>query len=159
MNLVLLVLVLALGWAAMTGSLTAANLLLGALLAAYAVFILRRSYARPAALRRIGQIIGLTALFMRELLVSAFRVAAVVLSPDLGRALRPAIIAFPLTVKSDAEIALLANLITLTPGTLSVDVSADHSVLYVHVLTLDTREKLIAEIAGGFEVRIRDIFA
>ena len=61
-----------------------------------------------------------------------------VLTPDLRGSLRPAIVAFPLTVKSDAEITLLANLITLTPGTLSVDVSEDRAVLYVHVLTLDT---------------------
>ena len=158
MNLVLLVVVLALGWTAMTGSVTAPNLFLGAILAAYAIFLLRRSYARPAVLRKMRQIIVLAFVFQGELLVSAFRVAAIVLSPNLKDALRPAIVAFPLSVRSDAEITLLANLITLTPGTLSVDVSADRSALYVHVLTLETREALIASIAGGFEARIAEIF-
>jgi len=54
---------------------------------------------------------------------------------------------------------LLANLITLTPGTLSVDVSQDRSLLYVHTLTLSTREALIADIAGGFEAKVREVFA
>jgi multicomponent Na+:H+ antiporter subunit E len=159
MNLLLLVLVLALGWTALTGSITAANLLLGAVLASAAVFLLRRSYASPVVLRKMRQSLALFLLFLRELLVSAVRVAMVVLSPKLRQTLRPAIVAFPLSVKSDAEITLLANLVTLTPGTLSVDVSDDRSVLYVHVLTMDTREAVIADIAGGFEARIRKLYS
>ena len=84
--------------------------------------------------------------------------AIIVLTPDLKSALRPAIIAYPLTVKSDAEITLLANMITLTPGTLSIDVAEDRSVIYVHVLQLGDREALVAGIANGFERRIREIF-
>jgi multicomponent Na+:H+ antiporter subunit E len=50
--------------------------------------------------------------------------------------LRPGIVAIPLDARTDAEITLLANLITLTPGTLSIDVSADRKVLYIHVVEL-----------------------
>jgi multicomponent Na+:H+ antiporter subunit E len=46
----------------------------------------------------------------------------------------PGIIAFPLDAKSDLEITLFANLLTLTPGTLSLDVSSDKKILYVHAL-------------------------
>jgi multicomponent Na+:H+ antiporter subunit E len=98
-------------------------------------------------------------LFLWELIVSAVRVASIVVRPNLKASLRPAIIAFPLTVKSDAEITLLANLITLTPGTLSVDVADDRSVLYVHVLDLVSRDQLVAEIAGGFERKVQEVFA
>jgi multicomponent Na+:H+ antiporter subunit E len=49
-------------------------------------------------------------------------------------------------------------MITLTPGTLSIDVAEDRSVIYVHVLQLGDREALIAEIANGFERRIAEIF-
>jgi multicomponent Na+:H+ antiporter subunit E len=107
----------------------------------------------------LRRIISLAVLFLYELMVSAIRVAIVVVTPDLKSALRPAIVAVPLTVKSDAEITLLANLITLTPGTLSVDVSDDRSLLYVHVLTLSTREALIADIAAGFETKVKEVFA
>jgi multicomponent Na+:H+ antiporter subunit E len=154
-----MILLLALLWAGMTGTFSGANLLLGIALAAVAIGLLRLQVARPLEFRRIGRILALVFLFLRELMVSAFRVAAVVLSPRLDEAVRPAIVAFPLTVKSDAEITLLANLITLTPGTLSVDVSKDRKKLYVHVLSLDSKEALIADIAGGFERRILEVFS
>lgn len=159
MNPASIVIGLALIWAAITGTFTGLNLLLGAAIGGVAVLLLRGAFAPPRILRKIGQIASLMLLFFYELAASAIRVAIVVLTPDMKTALRPAIIAFPLTVKSDAEITLLANLITLTPGTLSIDVSEDRSVLYVHVLTLSTRESLIADIAGGFEARVREIYS
>lgn len=154
----IIVLLLAIMWGAITGTFSGLNLLLGAAIGSIAVWLLRGSLAPPRALRKLRQICALALLFLYELAVSALRVASLVLRPNLRDVLRPAIIAFPLTVKSDAEITLLANMITLTPGTLSVDVSDDRGHLYVHVLTLTTREALIAELAGGFEARIREIF-
>lgn len=159
MNPATIVVLLALVWAAMTGSFSGLNLLLGGAIGALAVLLLRRELAPPRRFRQIRRIASLALLFLWELGVSAVRVAIIVLSPNLKSALRPAIIAFPLSVQSDAEITLLANLITLTPGTLSVDVSDDRSLLYVHVLQLTTREALIADIAGGFEAKIREISA
>lgn len=159
MKLTLITMLLALFWAAMTGVFTGLNLLLGVAIGGLAVWLLRGSFAPPRALRKLRQLLALALLFLHELAASAIRVTIVVLTPDLKSALRPAIIAFPLTVKSDAEITLLANLITLTPGTLSVDVSDDRSELFVHVLCLSTREALIAELAGGFEMRIRELYA
>lgn len=159
MNIALLTIVLALIWAFVTGSFTSLNLLFGILLAFCVLYLLRDYAAPPKTLRQLRRAVSLGMLFIRELVVSAVQVAIVVLTPDLRRVLRPAVIAFPLSVKSDAEITLLANLITLTPGTLSVDVSEDRSVLYIHVLTLSSRETLIAQIAGGFETKVREVFA
>ena len=84
--------------------------------------------------------------------------AVLVARPDMRRRLKPAIIAYPLTVTSDIEITLLANLITLTPGTLSVDVSGDGRTLYVHALDCDDREALIRDIAQGFEAKVAEAF-
>jgi multicomponent Na+:H+ antiporter subunit E len=159
MNPLITVIVLALIWSAISGTFSGLNLLLGAGIGAVAVLLLRRNLAPGRSLRRIRSVTSLALLFLYELGASAIRVAIVVLTPDMKSVLRPAIIAFPLTIKSDAEITLLANLITLTPGTLSVDVSEDRTLLYVHVLTLSTREALIADIAGGFEAKVREVFA
>ena len=159
MNPLMIVIILALLWAAMTGTFSGLNLLLGAGIGAVAVLLLRRNFARGRRLRQVRSVTSLALLFLYELGVSAVRVAIVVLTPNMKSVLRPAIIAFPLSVKSDAEITLLANLITLTPGTLSVDVSEDRSLLYVHTLTLSTREALIADIAGGFEAKVREVYA
>lgn len=159
MNPVLSTIVLALLWAAITGNFSGLNLLLGAAFGALALFLLRGAFAQPRATLKVRQFLSLALLFLYELGASAVRVAVVVLTPNLKAALRPDVVAFPLTVKSDAEITLLANLITLTPGTLSIDVSEDRSVLYVHVLALSTREALIADIAGGFEAKILELYA
>jgi multicomponent Na+:H+ antiporter subunit E len=96
--------------------------------------------------------LSLLLLFLRELILSALKVAWLVVRPRLR--IRPAIIGHPLTLTTDAQITLLANLITLTPGTLSVDVSADRKTLYVHVIDLESKDTLIADIAAGFERKI-----
>jgi multicomponent Na+:H+ antiporter subunit E len=96
--------------------------------------------------------LALIGFFLRELIVSAVRVAWLVVQPKPR--LRPAIIAYPLTVTTDAQITLLANMITLTPGTLSIDVSDDRRTLYIHAIDVTDREVLIGSIAAGFETRI-----
>ncbi|MGO8470271.1 Na+/H+ antiporter subunit E, partial [Rhizobium leguminosarum] len=65
--------------------------------------------------------------------------------------LKPGIFAFPLTVTSDFQITLLANLITLTPCTLSVDFSTDRRTLYVHSLDCSDPETTKRDIANGFD--------
>jgi len=81
-------------------------------------------------------------------------VAVLVLSPT--RRYQPGFIAFKLTTDRNAEIALLANLITLTPGTLSVDVSDDKSTLFIHCMDVPDTEALKREIAEGFERKIME---
>lgn len=156
MTLVLVV-ALALLWAAVTGGFSLLNLVWGAAIGTAAVFLLRYQIGEPQFLRRAWRIFGLVALFVYELVLSAIRVAIVVLSPDLKRRLKPAIIAYPLTIDSDIGITLLANVITLTPGTMSVDVSEDRKTLYLHALVMEDREALIADIAQGFERRIIEV--
>ena len=99
--------------------------------------------------------LSLLLLFIRELLMSAVKVAWLVVQPRLN--IRPAIIAYPLTVTTDLQITLLANMITLTPGTLSVDVSADRKTLYVHAIDMDSKEDLIGSIAASFERKILEV--
>ncbi|ODT66572.1 MAG: cation:proton antiporter [Pelagibacterium sp. SCN 63-23] len=153
-----LVIILALVWAGITGNFSGLNLLFGGAVGTVAVLLLRDSLASPRVLRRLRRILALAGLFLYELMASAVRVALVVIRPDLKQVVRPAIVAVPLSVKSDAEITLLANMITLTPGTLSIDVSPDRSVLYVHALCIGEREAMIADIANGFEKRVREVF-
>ena len=63
----------------------------------------------------------------------------------------------PLDATTDAEIALLANLVTLTPGTLSLDVSADRRVLYVHGMFVDDPDELRRAVKQGFERRVLEL--
>jgi multicomponent Na+:H+ antiporter subunit E len=99
--------------------------------------------------------LSLIVLFTRELIVSVIKVAWLAVQPKIN--IRPAIIAYPLTVTTDAQITLLANMITLTPGTLSVDVSEDRKTLYIHAIDMASREALIGDIAAGFETKVLQV--
>ncbi len=98
----------------------------------------------------LGNWLILAALFARELLFSVWDVAKTVINPQ--RITHSAIVAVPLTVQSDLGITLLANLITLTPGTVSIHLSADRRRLYIHVMNYDPG--VIDSIKSGFERRI-----
>jgi multicomponent Na+:H+ antiporter subunit E len=95
--------------------------------------------------------------FIRELVIANIQMARFTLSPL--RALSPGIVAVPLEPMSDLEILLIANLITLTPGTLSVDVSRDRRTLYIHTMSVTTTDAddFRASIKNGFERRVLEV--
>ena len=156
MRPVVLLAVFTLVWLAVSGSLTVPNLLLGLAAAALSLFLVR-GHVRPDGRRlRPLKALSLLVLFVKELALSAVKVAVLVARPKMR--LRPGIVAVPLTVERDFEIALLANLITLTPGTLSVDVSQDRRTLYVHALDCSDPAAMRRDIADGFERKILEAF-
>jgi len=103
-------------------------------------------------------IIGTLILFyLKELFVASLRVAYEVLTP--ADHMVPAVVAVPLDAETDFEITLLANFITLTPGTLSIDVSKDRKTLYVHEVYVEggDTDKVRNQIKNGFEKKILKI--
>jgi multicomponent Na+:H+ antiporter subunit E len=87
--------------------------------------------------------------------MSNLRVARDVLTPK--QYMRPGVVALPLEAKTDGEITLLAGLITLTPGTLSLDVSADRKFLYVHSMYIDDPEREKERLKRRFEKRLLEM--
>ena len=147
---------LALVWAALTGSFSLANFVLGLLLGWLALYLVSEQLEKRRGRYR-GGILSLALLFIKELNLSGWRVARLVTSPRMD--LRPGIFAYPLKLRSDFEITLLANLITLTPGTLSVEVSDDKKTLFVHAIDCSDVDKTIDEIHRGFGRRIEKAFS
>jgi multicomponent Na+:H+ antiporter subunit E len=154
MNPGFLTVLLALGWAAATGNFSLPNLVFGALVAAFCLYLIRGQIGGAVFWRRVIRVLSLAWEFLIELTTSAVRVGMLVIRPRLE--VRPALIAYPLQVKTDVEITLLANLITLTPGTLSVDVSGDGKFLLIHAIDVTDREELIASIRDGLEAKVRE---
>jgi multicomponent Na+:H+ antiporter subunit E len=147
--------VLALVWGAMLGDMSMGNLIVGFVLGYFALLMALKAVPDTVYFTRLPRVIGFACWFAWELTVCNLRVAREVLrpSPDL----RPAFVAFPLTVNTDYEITILANLITLTPGTLSVDVSDDHKTLYVHALFVDNPEDVREDIGSRLERRLLEV--
>lgn len=92
--------------------------------------------------------------YLLELVLSSLRIARAVLAPLKG--LRDGWIEIPLRMERDGEIALFANLITLTPGTMTVDVSEDRRTLFVHALLTerDDADEIAREISVDFQSRV-----
>ncbi len=93
---------------------------------------------------------------MWEIFHSNFTVAFDILTP--AHRMRPGIVAVPLDAKTDFEITLLANLITMTPGTLSLDLSDDRSTLYVHAMYITDPEEIRQSIKQDLERRVLAVF-
>jgi multicomponent Na+:H+ antiporter subunit E len=146
---------LALAWLALTGDLSAGNLLFALVLGGLAMAVAWPLGPYPLFARvRPLKAAGLLLYLFGQIVVANLKVAAAVLGPR--RLLRPALVAVPLDVKGDDQIALLSNLISLTPGTLSLDVSPDRRTLYVHAMSVSSADDLRREIKEGFEHRVRE---
>lgn len=104
-------------------------------------------------LMRLYYSLLLFVMFLWDLTASSVAVARAVLSPrDLSR---PRLVTVPLNVTTDAQITLVANFISLTPGTLSVDVSADRKTLLVHdLLAGEDSAASRASVRDGIEARV-----
>ena len=141
---------------ALSGSVTVLNIALGILVSAAALFVLRGQLPEVDFRIRPLAAVMLFLLFMKELFRSAGRVARLVLSrnPDIS----PDIVIVPVSLTRDAELTLLSNLITLTPGTLTVDVTEDRRALIVHALEADDQDAVRRDIRSGFERAIREAF-
>lgn len=142
-------------WVALTGAFTFANIIFGFILSYFVLIVITRGSGRARYFKLVPKLIAFVFYFLYQLLKANLQVAWEVGTPKLH--MTPGIVGVPLDVKSDAQITLLANLITLTPGTLSLDVSEDKKVLYVHSMYITNREKFIGEIKNGFEKRIIEI--
>lgn len=148
---------LALIWCWLQGNFSTANIIGGFLLGYFILWLLTRRGVidRRRYTTRLPKTLGLAVFFIKELIVANVRLAWDMITPGLF--LKPAIIAMPLDAETDAEISLVAALITLTPGTLSMEVSEDRSTLFIHALYCDDEQKLIQELKSGFEAKVLEI--
>jgi multicomponent Na+:H+ antiporter subunit E len=157
MNAFAVNILLAFAWAAMTGEFSLASLLTGLVLGFFALWLsapltgIERLY-----FVRIYRIVRLALYFLYELTLSSLRVAWDVIRPFPRN--RPALVEVPLDVQSDIEILLLTNLISLTPGTLSVDVMPDRKTLVVHAMFAEDHEAVVAELKNGMERLVAEVF-
>lgn len=149
--------VLTIFWMAVTEVFTLENFLVGFVIC-FLILLLARPLFDAQAQRYFAlawKLPRFVLLMLWEIVLSSLRVAQAVLSPRLP--IQPGIIAYPLEVRSDLEITLLANLITLTPGTLSLDVSSDRKVLYVHGMFMDDPQAMIASTHQSLEKAVLEV--
>jgi multicomponent Na+:H+ antiporter subunit E len=152
---------LMLAWAAFWNDFTAQSLLIGFLIG-YVILAVFAARGFPGPTRyviRTRRSVSFFGFYLKELILSNITMAADVLRPKMT--MRPAVVAIPLErqTNSDVELTLLANLISLTPGTLSIDFSADRSILYVHTMDIPggDLDAFRAKLKHDFERRVLEV--
>jgi multicomponent Na+:H+ antiporter subunit E len=149
-NIFALNIALALAWAALTGNITLSGLAVGFVLGSACLYLSRSLFPGcDRYFRRTGKWIKLIVLFLYELVVSSVQVVWDVLTPE--HKARPGIISVPLKVRREMDVLLVTNLITLTPGTLSLDVTDDGETLYIHAMFADDPDAIRRSITEGME--------
>jgi multicomponent Na+:H+ antiporter subunit E len=146
---------LALAWTAITGQFTPGNFLFG-LVVGYIALLLAGDRERARAyVVKVPRALGLAGYFLRELLLANIRVAIEVVTPH--HSMRPAVVAVPLDLRSDMGLLLLTSMITLTPDSLSLMVSTDRTVLYIHTMYVADAEAYRRHIKDNYERRILEL--
>jgi len=141
-------------WVALTGSMYYSNFLFGYLLGFLILWIMNRNETDQRYFYRVPKIIGFVFYFLYEMLVANLQVAYDVITPKYF--FKPGIVRFPMKATSDVEINLLAMFISLTPGTILLDISEDKKSVFIHVMYLDDKEKFISRMRNS-ERKILDI--
>jgi len=148
-NLAGIAFLLAAIWILMKGTGSAGDFFVGIILAALIVRLLRKSYRQEKSFIRVRNIGRYLLSFSRELVVANLQVLRIVLSPRIR--IRPGILAYQTRCRSPFGVTMLANSITLTPGTLSVDISEDNRTIFVHTLDISHPDEVRESIRRGLE--------
>lgn len=142
---------LALAWTILSGNFSVLNMILGFGLGYVTLSILQPAVPSLSGYaQRVPRFLLFIVYFIKELIKANFKVAFDVLTPPWH--MEPGVIAIPLEAKTDLEITLVANFISLTPGTLSLDVSNDRRVLFIHAMFLQDEKSLRNDL---FEIERR----
>ncbi len=149
-------LLLGFAWVVLTGDFSGLNLLAG-LTFGYLVLTLIQPQVPALAgyAQRLPRLVRFVGFFLKELLLANLKVAFDIVTPPWY--MKPGVIAMPLKARTEVEIAFVANLISLTPGTLSLDVSDDRRMLYIHAMFLDDEAELRRNLAE-LERRALELF-
>ncbi len=106
---------------------------------------------------RLGRMVSYSIMVIWDIIVANIQVAWIVLSVPNAK-LKPAWIVIPLDLVQPEAITVLAGTITLTPGTVSADLSDEGHSLLVHVLHTDDPDAVRDDIKTRYEARLKEIF-
>ena len=143
-------------WLLLNNTLDAAHVVLGALLAVVVPRCTERlrperpRIGKPLAIARLGLVV------LWDIVLSNIEVARRILGPE--DAIKPAFVWMPLDISDPHAIVSLAGIITMTPGTLSAELSADRRFLLVHVFNVDDEAALVAQMKARYEAPLKEIF-
>lgn len=141
-------------WMFLQNSYTGSSFLIGYVLGIVILLVMRRFLTFDFYMKRVWAIFKLIILFIREMTLANIDMVKIVLGPK--DTIKPGIIAMPTNLETQWEITLLACLISLTPGTISMDFSDDNKIIYIHAVNSEDKEEVIKNIRENFEQTIME---
>lgn len=142
-------------WLLMNNSISPGQIVLGWFFAITIPLLVNGMRDEHPKLKKPWLAVRYFAMVLKDIFVANIQVAALVLGPL--RKLQPGFVAVPIDLSSDVGITVLASTVSLTPGTVSVEVSEDKQWLYVHALHLENEQDLINEIQQRYQRPIKEI--
>ncbi|MFT2111859.1 Na+/H+ antiporter subunit E [Marinomonas sp. 2405UD68-3] len=143
-------------WLLLNNSTSAGHLLLATVFAIVIPWVVSSMTTERPRIQKPMLAISYVFLVLRDIISANFSVALLVLGPL--KKLRPGFVAVPLEIQSELGITLLASTVSLTPGTVSTEISEDQKWLYIHALHLESAEGLIQEVKSRYEAPLKEIF-
>jgi multicomponent K+:H+ antiporter subunit E len=131
-------------------------LISGAILALGLPLLTQRYWPEYPGTVRLLPLLRLGGLVLFDIVIANLRLVPLILGPR--RALRPRFIVIPLELRQPFSITLLASIISLTPGTVSANLSGDRRTLLVHGLKVTDEAAAVAQIKKRYERRIAEVF-
>lgn len=153
----LLNLLLSLVWVALTGHLNYLNFFFGFILGFGILWVLARTRdsAEKGYFYKVPKLLLFCLFFLYDILKANIEVTKEILTPRFQ--LRPAVVTFEHSLKSDFEITMLTNLIALTPGTMVLKISPDKKYLFIHCFNIKDKEQFIAHLRNGLEKKLIEV--
>ncbi len=144
-------------WIMLTMSVSAENILFGFVVSFFVLWFAKRKSKDSKYFNRVPKTFSYLLFFVKEVIKGSLKIGYDIITPS--HYMNPGIIAVPLDAKTDLEITLLANSITLTPGTTSLAVSEDKSTLYVYNVYIDktNKENSVLDIKNGLEKKLLEV--
>lgn len=119
------------------------------------LYVMHRFFGTKFYLRRVMKIMVLILIFVREILSSSYVIMKQILTPKLR--ITPGIFKYQTKLKGDWEITTLALLLTLTPGSVVMEVSEDGEVFYIHAMDLEESKESLLRSLEKFEKAIMEV--
>src|SRR5690606_14954177 len=144
-------------WLLMANSYSPGQMVLGAVFAWLVPLVVAPFWLDIPRVHNMTALLRFILVVHLDILTANLSVARLILGSP--KKLRPAFVEVPLDVEDEFVITLLASVVSLTPGTVSADISADRKVLLVHTLSVDDIDALVGTIKQRYEAPLKEIFA
>ncbi|MNF24598.1 Na(+)/H(+) antiporter subunit E [compost metagenome] len=153
----LLSLTLLLVWLLLVNDMSLGHWLLGALLGWLIPLLTQVFWINPPRIRKPLKLCLFLLRILGDIVIANLQVAKLILGPSAR--LRPAFVEIPMLLEDELALTMLASIISLTPGTVSADLSDDRKILLVHSLDVDDEAALVEQIKHRYEAPLLEVFA